>query len=124
MNSRFLRNGIVTLVLVVGTAALLYMFIFPDNKSETIPYSGSGSFLELVSKGEVSKVTQQRPDARDRADHARTRDEQAGHQDEPRPERAGDERPDRHHRRLPSAPQCTTAPQVVGARRRLTAASG
>ena len=58
MNSRFLRNGIVTLVLVVGTAALLYMFIFPDNKSDAIPYSGSGSFLELVSKGDVSKVTQ------------------------------------------------------------------
>jgi cell division protease FtsH len=61
LNSRFLRNGIVTLVLVVGTAALLYMFIFPDNKSETIPYSGSGtptSFLQLVAQGDVSQVTQ------------------------------------------------------------------
>ena len=58
LNSRFLRNGIVTLVLVVGTAALLYMFIFPDNKTEPIPYSGSGSFLQLVSQGQVSKVTQ------------------------------------------------------------------
>ncbi len=58
MNSRFLRNGIVTLVLVVGTAALLYMFIFPGEEKQDIAYSGPGSFLELVSKGEVTKVTQ------------------------------------------------------------------
>ena len=38
MNSRFLRNGIVTLVLVVGTAALLYMFIFPSNQTTTHHY--------------------------------------------------------------------------------------
>jgi cell division protease FtsH len=53
-----MRNGIVTLVLVVGTAALLYMFIFPNTGREPIPYSGTGSFLELVAKNEVSKVTQ------------------------------------------------------------------
>ena len=41
MNSRFLRNGIVTLVLIVGTAALLYMFIFPHADDNTIPYSGT-----------------------------------------------------------------------------------
>jgi cell division protease FtsH len=58
LNSRFLRNGIVTLVLVVGTAALLYMFIFPGDNAKPIPYSGSGSFLELVAKGDVNKVTQ------------------------------------------------------------------
>ena len=58
MNNRFLRNGIVTLVLVVGTAALLYMFIFPNTGREPIPYSGTNSFLELVAKGEVTKVTQ------------------------------------------------------------------
>ncbi|MEO6349713.1 MAG: ATP-dependent zinc metalloprotease FtsH [Candidatus Limnocylindrales bacterium] len=58
MNSRFLRNGIVTLVLVVGTAALLYMFIFPGETAKPIPYSGSGSVLELVSKGQVNKITQ------------------------------------------------------------------
>ena len=58
MNSRFLRNGIVTLVLVVGTAALLYMFIFPSEPDKAIPYSGSGSFLEAVQKGQVTKVTQ------------------------------------------------------------------
>ena len=59
MNSRFLRNGIVTLVLVVGIAALLYMFIFPDNKTDTIDYSGTNSFLQLVAQGKVAKVTQQ-----------------------------------------------------------------
>jgi len=58
LNSRFLRNGIVMLVLVVGTAALLYMFIFPNETKAPIPYSGAGSFLELVRDGEVAKVTQ------------------------------------------------------------------
>jgi len=58
LNSRFLRNGIVTLVLVVGTAALLYMFIFSPDTKEPIPYSGDGSFLQLVAAGDVSKVTQ------------------------------------------------------------------
>ncbi len=58
MNSRFLRNGIVTLVLIVGTAALLYMFIFPPNDDNTIPYNGPDSFLALVANGEVNKVTQ------------------------------------------------------------------
>jgi len=58
LNNRFLRNGIVTLVLVVGTAALLYMFIFPGDGEKPIPYSGQGSFLEAVQKGEVTKVTQ------------------------------------------------------------------
>ena len=59
MNNRFLRNGIVTLILVVGTAALLYMFIFPTDTKEPIPYSGTGSFLQLVADGQVAKVTQQ-----------------------------------------------------------------
>jgi cell division protease FtsH len=58
LNSRFLRNGIVTLVLVVGTAALLYMFIFPGENAKPLPYSGSGSVLELVAKGQVNKITQ------------------------------------------------------------------
>jgi cell division protease FtsH len=61
LNSRFLRNGIVTLVLIVGTAALLYMFIFPPSDDNTIPYSGTGtptSFLQLVAQGDVNKVTQ------------------------------------------------------------------
>jgi cell division protease FtsH len=58
LNSRFLRNGIVTLVLIVGTAALLYMFIFPPNDDNTIPYNGTNSFLAMVANGEVNKVTQ------------------------------------------------------------------
>jgi cell division protease FtsH len=58
LNNRFLRNGIVTLVLVVGTAALLYMFIFPNEGTKPIPYSGEGSFLQLVADGEVATVTQ------------------------------------------------------------------
>ncbi|CAN5808432.1 ATP-dependent zinc metalloprotease FtsH [soil metagenome] len=60
MNSRFLRNGIVTLVLVVGTAALLYMFIFPGEEPIPVPYDGTSgdSFLELVAAGEVAEVTQ------------------------------------------------------------------
>ncbi|MEA2676388.1 MAG: cell division protease FtsH [Chloroflexota bacterium] len=59
MNNRFLRNGIVTLILVVGITALLYMFIFPTDGNKPIAYSGpNGSFLQLVADGEVSKVTQ------------------------------------------------------------------
>ena len=45
LNSRFMRNGLVTLVLVVGTAALLYLFLFNDEKVQSIPYSGSDDFL-------------------------------------------------------------------------------
>jgi cell division protease FtsH len=58
LNSRFMRNGLLTLVLVVGTAALLYMFLVPSGAPPQVPYSGSGSFIELVAKGEVAKVTQ------------------------------------------------------------------
>jgi cell division protease FtsH len=57
LNSRFLRNGIVTLVLIVGTFALLYMFLFPSNQVQQIPYSGTqDSFLSKVQQGQVSKV--------------------------------------------------------------------
>jgi cell division protease FtsH len=58
LNNRFLRNGIVTLILVVGTAALLYMLVFQPPNETVTAYSGSGSFLEMVAKGEVDKVTQ------------------------------------------------------------------
>jgi len=58
LNSRFLRNGVVTLVLIVGTAALLYMFIFQPDQRQPLPYDGPGSFLELVAAGEVKEVTQ------------------------------------------------------------------
>jgi cell division protease FtsH len=58
LNSRFMRNGLVTLVLVVGTAALLYTFIFSPNGAQPVNYSGEGSFLELVAEGRVETVTQ------------------------------------------------------------------
>jgi cell division protease FtsH len=52
-----MRNGLVTLVLVVGTAALLYLFLFNDQKATTVPYSGSDdSFLTAVSEGRVASV--------------------------------------------------------------------
>jgi len=57
LNNRFLRNGIVTLVLVVGTAALLYMFVFTGSETDQIPYSGQNSFIELVRSDDVKNVT-------------------------------------------------------------------
>ncbi len=60
MNTRFLRSGIFTLVLVVGIAAILYMFIFDTPKSVPIPYSGgSDAFLSRVATGKVGQVVQQ-----------------------------------------------------------------
>jgi cell division protease FtsH len=56
LNSRFLRNGVLTLVLVVGLAAVLYVFVFPSGSSNQIPYDGQSSFLELVRDGKVSEV--------------------------------------------------------------------
>jgi cell division protease FtsH len=53
-----MRNGLLTLVLVVGTAALLYMFLVPSGGATQVAYSGSGSFLELVADGKVHTVTQ------------------------------------------------------------------
>ena len=52
-----MRNGLVTLVLIVGTAALLYLFLFNDEPSQTIPYSGSeDAFLTAVAEGTVDSV--------------------------------------------------------------------
>ena len=64
MNSRFLRNGIVTLVLVVGMATLLYVVLFgPSQNAKTIPYAGgTESFQALVKAGQVANVTQQGTD--------------------------------------------------------------
>ncbi len=58
MNSRTLRNGIVTMVLVVGGAALLYMFLFQSPAVTKIPYTGDGSFIQLVKEGKVASVVQ------------------------------------------------------------------
>src|SRR3954451_20947707 len=56
LNPKFFRNGIVMLVLVVGTAALLFTWITTTSQPQTTGYS---KFLEDVSQGEVEKVTQQ-----------------------------------------------------------------
>ena len=56
MNGKFMRNGIVMLVLVVGTVALLYTFLMSSPNDKTVAYS---QFLTLVGEGKVTKVEQQ-----------------------------------------------------------------
>jgi cell division protease FtsH len=51
-----MRNGIVMLVLVVGTVALLYTFLMSSPSDTSVPYS---TFLGNVSKGDVKEVAQQ-----------------------------------------------------------------
>ncbi len=56
MNGKFLRNGIVMLVLVVGTVALLYTFLISSPTDQSVAYS---QFLSEVQKGNVKDVQQQ-----------------------------------------------------------------
>ena len=56
MNPKFFRNGIVMLVLVVGTAALLFTWITTTSQPTNTGYS---KFLADVQEGKVGKVTQQ-----------------------------------------------------------------
>jgi cell division protease FtsH len=56
LNPKFFRNGIVMLVLVVGTVALLYTWISSSQTTKTQPYS---QFLSDVQAGKVEKVIQQ-----------------------------------------------------------------
>jgi cell division protease FtsH len=56
LNPKFFRNGIVMLVLVVGTAALLFTWITNTSQPNNTGYS---KFLAEVGKGEINKVTQQ-----------------------------------------------------------------
>ncbi len=56
MNARFFRNGIVMLVLVVGTVVLLYTFLLQQPQSNTTGYS---QFLADVQAGKVTHVDQQ-----------------------------------------------------------------
>jgi cell division protease FtsH len=56
LNPKFFRNGIVMLVLVVGTAALLFTWITTSSNPTTTGYS---QFLQDVQSGTVEKVTQQ-----------------------------------------------------------------
>ena len=56
MNPKFFRNGIVMLVLVVGTAALLFTWLQSTTQTTPIGYS---QFLADVHDGKVDKVEQQ-----------------------------------------------------------------
>jgi hypothetical protein len=56
LNPKFFRNGIVMLVLVVGTAALLFTWITSSTTPVTTGYS---KFLGEVAAGNVDEVTQQ-----------------------------------------------------------------
>ena len=56
MNPKFFRNGIVMLVLVVGTVALLYTWMSSSNTTKTTGYS---QFLADVAADKVDGVTQQ-----------------------------------------------------------------
>jgi cell division protease FtsH len=56
LNPKFFRNGIVMLVLVVGTAALLFTFLTSSTATTDIPYS---EFLQRVEDGQVAKVVQE-----------------------------------------------------------------
>jgi cell division protease FtsH len=56
LNPKFFRNGIVMLVLVVGTAALLFTWITASTTPVTTGYS---KFLGEVAAGKVTEVTQQ-----------------------------------------------------------------
>ena len=55
MNPKFMRNGLLMLVLVIGTAALLYTWINQGTTSERVGY---GEFLSRVQTGQVQEVTQ------------------------------------------------------------------
>ena len=59
MNPRFMRNGLLMLVLVMGVSALLYTWLGSSTTTPPHAYSGPGSFLEQVEKGEVKRVVQQ-----------------------------------------------------------------
>ena len=60
MNTRFLRNGVVTLVLVVGTALLLYMVLFNNGTPNRIQFSGQPTrSCPSSSAGNVTKVIEQ-----------------------------------------------------------------
>jgi cell division protease FtsH len=56
LNPKFMRNGLLTLVLVMGISALLYTWLAGGTQTATV---GWGDFLNNVSKGEVAKVVQQ-----------------------------------------------------------------
>jgi hypothetical protein len=56
LNAKFFRNGIVMLVLVVGTVALLYTWLIQAPTANTRGYS---EFLSDVQQNKVANVTQE-----------------------------------------------------------------
>ncbi len=56
MNAKFFRNGILMLLLVVGTVALMYTWLVQSNDQQTVGYS---EFLSSVKAGKVQTVVQQ-----------------------------------------------------------------
>ena len=56
MNAKFARNGIVMLVLIIGTLALLWTWLTSSTQPNTVGYS---AFLANVQAGQVKSVEQQ-----------------------------------------------------------------
>ena len=59
LNPKFFRNGIVMLVLVVGTVALLYTWVSSSNTITAKPYLGPDSFITDLGAGDIAKIVQQ-----------------------------------------------------------------
>jgi cell division protease FtsH len=59
LNPRFMRNGLLMLVLVMGVSALLYTWLGSSTTDQPHAYSGPASFLQDVQDGKVRQVVQQ-----------------------------------------------------------------
>ncbi|MEZ0240353.1 MAG: ATP-dependent metallopeptidase FtsH/Yme1/Tma family protein, partial [Chloroflexota bacterium] len=55
MNPKFMRNGLLMLVLVIGISALLYTWLSGSTPQST---SGYGEFIDAVKTGQVASVIQ------------------------------------------------------------------
>jgi len=53
LNAKFARNGIVMLVLIMGTLALLWTFLSGSTPSNSVGYS---QFLNEVQQGKIKTV--------------------------------------------------------------------
>jgi cell division protease FtsH len=56
LNPKFMRNGLLMLVLVMGISALLYTWLAGNTPAQTV---GWGDFLNNVKVGQVDKIVQQ-----------------------------------------------------------------
>jgi hypothetical protein len=54
LNPRFMRNGLLMLVLVMGVGALLYTWLAGSNTQQPVAY---GQFLTNVAGGQVKSVS-------------------------------------------------------------------